>query len=733
MPVSFSSDFIEKVLFASDIVALIQEDTDLKGSGSRWTGLCPFPEHSEKTPSFSVSGEKQVYHCFGCGKSGNIFTYLKEQRGLSFPEAVERLAEKARLPLPQSFGGRASAGRASSRRSASAAAVARADSGETDFALLKAVNEKASLFYHKTLLESKEAAPARAWLKERDFSSETVRTFRLGFSPPKGNRFLSCFQTESERRAALKSGLLGRSQRDGALYSSYRNRLIFPVFSVRGYVGGFGARSMDGSHPKYINSKDSELFKKGRELYGLHQSGKFLQAEGRALIVEGYTDFLSLWQRGFKTVAAVLGTALTKEHGALLRKRVRSVALLFDGDQAGASAAERSLLTLLSEELEVKAASLPSGMDPDEFVRAKGASALKELIDAADNLFFQILQKTAAQSEKEGRPFSYILEKTAPFLREMPDTELRSLYKNRVLDYFGSDRSLMEKALNKLLKLRRPFASFKPDSFARTPRSLGGPAGSARSSVVSRFRRAHPAKTGHAKTGPAEKGAASATADPQAGPAPARPAGSKVFSGDRAAAPRPATDRFPASRQEPSLMKILSESSMAEKLLFVLSLESQKLFRDFFSEKNRSSPRLLLIKNPDLRRIFEDMSRICRENERKFRRLPALLLNQFEDAEETLQFYRRFLPESSSSSLFSGGATSDSAGKALAGARSSVSSAKEREKERAVLFQDCLRTLERKNRKLEASRLVSDMKIKKEAGFLHLEKIFQLTKQRLRK
>ena len=676
MPVSFSSDdFIEKVLFASDIVALIQEDTELKGSGSRYTGLCPFPEHSEKTPSFSVSGDKQVYHCFGCGKSGNIFTYLKEQRGLSFREAVERLAEKARLPVPAGFYGRRSS--ASSRRSAAASGEA-----ETDFALLKAVNEKASLFYHKTLLESKEAAEARAWLKEREISLETVRLFRLGFSPPKGNSLLQRLSAGGERRAALKSGLLGRSQRDGSLYSSYKNRLIFPVFSVKGYVGGFGARSMDGSHPKYINSKDSELFKKGRELYGLHQSGKFLQAEGRALIVEGYTDFLSLWQRGFKTVAAVLGTALTREHGALLRRRVRSVALLFDGDRAGAAAAERSLLTLLSEELEVKAASLPSGMDPDEFVRAKGVSALKELIDSADNLFLQILQRAARQSEKEGRPFSYILEKTAPFLREMPDTELRSLYKNRVLDYFGSDRSLMEKALGKLLKIRRPG---RFTGAAKEARSFAGPAGSDKSFV-----------------------------------------GSASGSGGRAAGGGPGSAKGPgavsASAEGLSLTKILSESSLAEKLLFVLCLESQNLFREFSSGKNS----LLLIKNPDLRRIFEDMSRVCGENKAKFRRLPSLLLNQFEDAEKALRFYRSFLPPPAS---YRG----VSSAQAFSATSSTGASAKEIEKERAVLFQDCLRILESKNRKLEASRLVSDMKIKKEAGFLHLEKIFQLTKQRLRR
>lgn len=591
----FSSDFIENLLFASDIVALIQEDTNLKGSGSRYMGLCPFPDHSEKTPSFSVSGEKQLYNCFGCQKSGNIFTYLKEQRGFSFREAVEYLAEKAHIPLPRDF--------------------VKDDAGFEEYKNLKNLNKKAAYFYHQSLLTLPKSSKAWAWLNKRGYSSETISGFQLGYAP-KGNLFLKTLK-EREIPAALKLGLLSRSGKDSSLYDTYRDRLIFPIFSTREEVIGFGARVLSNTLPKYINSKDSKIFSKGQMLYGLNQSGKFLRNSSSALIVEGYTDFLSLWQRGIKNVAATLGTSLTEGHGACLRRYVRSVILLFDGDEAGEKAAERSLLKLLSQGLEVKGILLPSHQDPDEFIRDQGKGALEKLIASSEDLFFRILRKALKESREKGRHSFYLVEKTAPFLKKIPNKELQSLYKNRILDVFGSDRGVMEKALSKAL-----------------------------------------AGMGERKEGTTSK------------------------------------DKMSLA-ERPSLKKILSAAAPAERLLFILCLESKALFK-FFLEKNV----IALIREERLGGIFEKMSQVYIKNEENFDRFSSSLLNEFTDSSQTLKIYQPFLQ------------TDD-------------------KEEKEALFKDCLLTLEKKNKKLEASQMVSDLKIKGGEDFRQLEKIFQLTKQRL--
>lgn len=591
----FSADFIENLLFASDIVALIQEDTELKGSGSRYMGLCPFPGHTEKTPSFSVSSEKQVYNCFGCQKSGNIFTYLKEQRGLSFREAVEYLAEKAHIPLPKDF--------------------AKEDASFEVYKNLKNLNKKVALFYHQNLLSLSKSSKAWIWLKQRGYSSETINAFQLGYAP-KGNQLLKILK-EKEISAALSLGLLSRSKKDASLYDTFRDRVIFPIFSTRGEVLGFGARVLDNSLPKYINSRDSKIFHKGRVLYGLNQSGKFLRESSSVLVVEGYTDFLSLWQRGIKNVAATLGTSLTEEHGAALKRYVRSVILLFDGDEAGEKAAERSLLKLLSQGLEVKGVTLPSRQDPDEFIRSQGKETLESLIASSEDLFFRILQKHLKESKKKGRHSFYLVEKTAPLLKVMSNKELRGLYTNRMLDIFGNDKGIMEKALNKAL--------------------------------ISEGRE-----------------------------------GGDVASKKE----EPLTEK-------PSLKKIFSAATPAERLLFILCLESKALFKSFL-EQNA----MALIRGKQLDRIFEKMSRVYIESEENFDRFYASLLNEFNDSSETLKVYQSFLQT-------------------------------EDRKEKEALFKDCLLTLKKKNKKLEASQMVSDLKIKGEENFQQLEKIFQLTKQRL--
>ena len=429
----FPQSFIEQVRQASDIVPFIMEDTMLKGKGDRLMGLCPFPDHSEKTPSFSVSRDRQVYYCFGCMKSGNIFTYLKEQRGLDFVGAVEHLARRAGLSLP--------------------APTAKEFKSERNMGALIKLNEKVSEFYRRRLEDAPSNHAIQACLSKRAYTKNIIQDFKLGYAP-KGNSLLN-YLTGEERKEAFHLGLLNKNER-GEMYDTYRNRLMFPIISSRHQVIGFGARAMGDSPPKYINSRESDVFHKGRSFYGLNMSLRFLRQEKFALVVEGYTDFLSLWQGGIRNLAATLGTALTDHQARLLKRYVDSVVLIFDGDSAGVKASERSLPLLLSAGLEVKGITLPEGQDPDHFVKTQGIEPLKILIQNSEDLFFQILRKKLKEMKDRGSNFFFLINEIAPFLEAVQKETLRLFYRQRILDIFGSDARSLSKELDRACqKIRR--------------------------------------------------------------------------------------------------------------------------------------------------------------------------------------------------------------------------------------------------------------------------------------
>ena len=420
----YPSDFVDQLCWTSDLISLISEDTVLKGQGDRFMGLCPFPEHNEKTPSFSVSASKQLYHCFGCQNSGNIFTYLQKQRGMNFIEAVEYLARKKGVSLPK-------------------AVQFKKDLTKPDYFKL---SEKICHFFEKQLKQTPQDHPVRAYLKKRGWPLELAEKFRLGYAL-KNNSLLS-FLNSKEQRLAMELGLINRSS-DGRSYDNFRCRLIFPIVSIRKQVVGFGARALDDSLPKYINSKESKIFHKGQIFYGLSESARYLRQDSFALLVEGYTDFLALWQNGFKNAVATLGTALTEFHAKILKRYVETVILVFDGDTAGLRASERSLPLLLEEGLKVKILSLPQGQDPDDFIRLNGKEAFQESLDSAQDLFFFVLQRK--YSEKKDN--LYLIKELSPILSKVKDKALKAIYKQRLLDFFGTDANLLEKTLED--KMRR--------------------------------------------------------------------------------------------------------------------------------------------------------------------------------------------------------------------------------------------------------------------------------------
>ncbi|MCB0367681.1 MAG: DNA primase, partial [Bdellovibrionales bacterium] len=286
----FSQDFIEKVRDANNLVDLVSRYTQLNRAGGRFTGLCPFPDHREKTPSFSVNDTQQLYYCFGCKKGGNIFKFVESMMGMNFPESVEWLARQAGIPVPQEMYQR------------SEKVVAH----EKERKLMADINEFAAKVFESELSRSAESSPVREYLRRRGLTAEIIKTFRLGYAP---NEWEKLSQLLKARKAPLavaeKLGLVReRSQGRSGFYDLFRERLMFPIFAIDGRCIGFGGRVIGDGEPKYLNSPESALFHKGQILYGLSETAKFIRAEDSVIVVEGYMDLLALYQAGIKNVVA---------------------------------------------------------------------------------------------------------------------------------------------------------------------------------------------------------------------------------------------------------------------------------------------------------------------------------------------------------------------------------------------------------------------------------------------
>ena len=443
----FPPNFIEQVRLANDIVDIIGEDTFLKGSGSRYMGLCPFPAHNEKTPSFSVSQDKQLYNCFGCGQSGNLFTYLQMKRGMSFAESVQMLAGRAGLALPPPVG---------HRGGASLEEVPGEDKSYQERQKLLEINLIACDFYITALRALPSTHPVKQYLKQRDFSEETIKEFRLGYAPAGWSALFNHLKKKNiDISLALRLGLI--KQKADHHYDLFRDRLMFPVFAINGRdVVGFGGRILkeEKTQPKYINSSDSMVFHKGRTFYGWQNGAVAIREEGKALVVEGYTDYLSLYQRGVRNVLATLGTALTEEHGLWLSRRTEQVILFFDGDEAGKKAAERSLKTLLSFGLAPKWLRLEEDGDPDSFVRKVGAKALLKKAGKAPDLFLYLFLEDLKNYPPGVDRFA-LIRKTVDMLAGAKESAFREHYVSRVVDSFGSDGAIARKALEKAFRQKR--------------------------------------------------------------------------------------------------------------------------------------------------------------------------------------------------------------------------------------------------------------------------------------
>jgi len=356
---------IEEIRSAANIVDVISGYVQLRKRGHNFLGLCPF--HSEKTPSFTVSEDKQIFHCFGCHTGGNVFKFLMEYEKVSFIEAVQELAEELGIPLEYD-----------QKESAE---------NQTEQEILYDINTETARYFSANLLNSDEGEVAFNYFQNRKIKPATMRAFGLGYAFNGWDRLLRFLQEKKiDLERALQLGLIGKSA-EGRLYDKFSSRIIFPIFSPNGRVVAFAGRILENKEgaAKYLNSPESVIYTKGRILYGLSHAKDEIRRVDKAILVEGYMDLISLYQNGIKNVVAVSGTALTEEQVQLLSRYTKNVVLLFDADAAGIKAAMRSIELLLKKDFEIKIISLPQGEDPDSYVNSYGKEKFEELIKSAKN------------------------------------------------------------------------------------------------------------------------------------------------------------------------------------------------------------------------------------------------------------------------------------------------------------------------------------------------------------
>lgn len=422
----YSEEIINEVRQSNDIVDVISQYVHLKRSGRNFFGLCPF--HNEKSPSFSVSPDKQIFHCFGCGVGGNVITFVSKIEGLNFVETVQMLAERANIQLPTLE-----------------------NNGDMQKEILKdkvyKINEFAAEYYHQNLYKP-QAKIAQEYVKKRQLSNETLKSFKIGFSGKFDELFKELRKQGFEEKEILESGLVNKNDR-GQYIDRYRNRLMFPICDVRGRVIAFGGRVLDDSKPKYINSPENIVYSKGRHLFGLNVAKK--GDTKRLLIVEGYMDVISLHQRGITNVVAPLGTALTEQQGWLLRKNAEQIILSFDSDEAGLQAKLRALEILQNMGCDLRVLQMDGAKDPDEYILKYGNARFQALVDKALSVIefkVKILQKDLNLENTNDK--IKFLNEIAKLISKVDNTIEREIYIEKIAQEYDISKEAIYAEVNKL-------------------------------------------------------------------------------------------------------------------------------------------------------------------------------------------------------------------------------------------------------------------------------------------
>ena len=424
---------IDEIRDATNIIDMISPYVRLKKRGKNYVGLCPF--HSEKTPSFTVSAERQLYHCFGCGAGGNIFTFFMQQEKISFAEAVRFLADRVGISLARwnQFGG------------ADEAAA-------TEQEGLYQAMRTAGLFYYDTMVGTTEGELALAYFHNRGFKDETIRKFGLGYSPSSWNALVKHAEASGISIEHLEKSGLVRPREDGSYHDYFHGRLMFPIFSASGRVIAFGARKFHEDDPlgKYINSPETPVYSKSHVLYGLFQAKEAIRKEESAILVEGYADLISVFQAGVQNVTASGGTSLTEGQVRLLSRYAKTVTLVYDADSAGSRAALRGVDVILENNLEVRVAQLPAGADPDSYVQKNGGEAFRKLVETGES-FIDFKARTYQSEGKfatpEGR--AEAVRSIVQSIAKIPDELKRNFYIKSVADKYDVYETVLFRELER--------------------------------------------------------------------------------------------------------------------------------------------------------------------------------------------------------------------------------------------------------------------------------------------
>jgi DNA primase len=445
-------NIIEEVRVRANIVEVVLDTVLIKKSGKDYKGLCPF--HTEKTPSFTVSADKQIYYCFGCGAGGNVFKFLMETQSLTFVEAVKKLASRYGVSIPEAKG----------------------DKGSGERETVLGLNNLAAEYFVSLLQDKVIGKLARDYIASRHLDKETVARFQIGWTSPEWRDLTAWMQKKS--RCSLeqieKAGLVKRKEPDADIescYDRFRNRLMFPLKDIHGDIIGFAGRLIaEENGPKYLNSPETVLYKKGNSLFGLNQAREAIRKENRVLLVEGYFDQIRAWQHGIKNVVATCGTALTANQVSLLKNHTLNVVLVFDADPAGKAATERGYDLLLEQGMNVRVLALPEGHDPDSYIHEQGAEPFLKLVEQAASFMEYFIDKTVrAGNITTGVGRVDVVNIVMPLMGAIKNSVERS----ELVKYLSEQVGVEDKAL--LAELRKNLNQKRSSLQVSTSKSIKGP------------------------------------------------------------------------------------------------------------------------------------------------------------------------------------------------------------------------------------------------------------------
>ncbi|MFQ5485063.1 MAG: DNA primase, partial [Desulfobacterales bacterium] len=421
------NDKISEIKNTADLVDVVSEVVLLKKTGKNYLGLCPF--HSEKTPSFTVSPEKQIFYCFGCGVGGNVFSFLMKQEGISFPDAARSLARKYGIEIP----------------------ITHLSSEQkrliTERENLLSINKEAMAFFRQTLLKGGEGKSATEYLRSRRLTQKTIDEFYIGYAPLGWERLAHHFSKKKiPRRLVEKTGLILSKRSGDGYYDRFRNRIVFPIFNLNSQVIGFGGRVLDDALPKYLNSPETPIFNKSRSLYGMNRAKKRCREKNAVFIVEGYFDLLALHQHGIENTVATLGTGLTREHIRLLKGFVSKFYLVYDSDDSGIKAAQRVIEIFRAEEVDARIVVLPADHDPDSYLFKFGSEAFLNIVSKSLGIIPFLIESAVKKHGFSVEGKIRILSDLKRPLSLIKDRIARSLYIQKISERIGVDEeAILEK------------------------------------------------------------------------------------------------------------------------------------------------------------------------------------------------------------------------------------------------------------------------------------------------